>query len=121
LGEFLRMTKLAEFTFNPENLVNIVKNIGATVVLKGAMTRICDEEKIYINTRGGPVFSRGGSGDILAGIIGAQLAQGLGDVTIASALGVTIHGMAGEYLARDRGQIMVRTTEVLDYLPQVIR
>jgi len=121
LGEFLRMTKLAEFTFNPENLVNMVKNIGATVVLKGAMTRICDGEKIYINTRGGPVFSRGGSGDILAGIIGAQLAQGLGDVTIASALGVTIHGMAGEYLARDRGQIMVRTTEVLDYLPQVIR
>jgi NAD(P)H-hydrate epimerase len=121
LGEFLRMTKLAEITFNPSNLINIVKNIGATVVLKGAMTRICDGEKIYINTRGGPVFSRGGSGDILAGIIGAQLAQGNGDVTVASALGVTIHGTAGEYLARNRGQVMVRTTEVLDYLPQVIR
>ena len=121
LGEFLRMTKLAEFTFNPENFINIVNNIGATVVLKGSMTRICDGEKIYINSRGGPVFSRGGSGDILAGIIGSQLAQGLGDVTVASALGVTIHGIAGEYLARNRGQIMVRTTEVLDYLPQVIR
>ena len=121
LGEFLRMTKLVEFNFNPNNLINLIKNIGATVVLKGAMTRICDGERIYINTRGGPVFSRGGSGDILAGIIGAQLAQGIGDVTVASALGVTIHGTAGECLARNRGQIMVRTTEVLDYLPQVIR
>ena len=121
LGEFLRMTKLANFSFDPENLIKIIKNIGATVVLKGAVTRICDGQKIYINTRGGPVFSRGGSGDILAGIIGAQLAQGYSDVTVASALGVSIHGTAGEYLARNRGQIMVRTTEVLDYLPQVIR
>ncbi|MDG1702345.1 MAG: NAD(P)H-hydrate dehydratase [Opitutae bacterium] len=121
LGEFLRMTKLANFSFNSKDLIKMMKNIGATVVLKGAMTRICDGEKIYFNTRGGPVFSRGGSGDILAGIIGAQLAQGYSDAAFASALGVLIHGNAGEYLARNRGQIMVRTTEVLDYLPQVIR
>ena len=121
LGEFLRMTKLANFSFDPESLIKIIKNIGATVVLKGAMTRICDGEKILINTRGGPVFSRGGSGDILAGIIGAQLAQNYSDITLAAALGVSIHGAAGEYLARNRGQIMIRTTEVLDYLPQVVR
>ena len=63
-----------------------------------------------------------GSGDILAGIIGAQLAQGLGDVTVASALGVTIHGIAGEYLARDRGQIMVRTHWGFGlFAPRIIR
>lgn len=120
-GEFLRMSKLMNFTFDSKSLIKMVKNIGATVVLKGAMTRICNGEKIYINTRGGPVFSRGGSGDILAGIIGAQMAQGYSDIALASALGVLIHGIAGEHLARNRGQIMVRTTEVLDYLPQVLR
>lgn len=121
LGEFLRMTKLANFSFDSKDLIKMTKNIRATIVLKGAMTRICDGENIYINTRGGPVFSRGGSGDILAGIIGAQLAQSYSDSALASALGVLIHGKAGEYLARKRGQIMARATDVLDYLPQVLR
>ena len=85
LGEFFRMTKLIDFDFSPKNFIDIVKNIGATIVLKGSITRICDGEKIYINTRGGPVFSRAGSGDILAGIIGAQLSQNQFSVQLAPA------------------------------------
>lgn len=120
-GEFLRMTKLADVRLEIDSLLKIIKNIRATVVLKGAITRISDGEAIYINTRGGPVFSRGGSGDLLAGIIGTQLAQQGQSPLVASILGVLIHGLAGESLARQEGQIMVRTTQVLDHLSRVIR
>ena len=121
IGEFLRMTKLANISLETQELLNIIKNIGATVVLKSGITRISDGQDVYFNTHGGPVFSRGGSGDILAGIIGAQLANPNTDGLSASILGVTLHGHAGELLARERGQVMVRTTEVLDYLAEVIR
>ena len=121
IGEFLRMTKLANISLETKELLNIIKNIGAIVVLKSGITRISDGKDVYFNTHGGPVFSRGGSGDILAGIIGAQLANPNTDGLSASILGVTLHGHAGELLARKRGQVMVRTTEVLDYLAEVIR
>lgn len=121
LGEFLRMTKLSEVRLETDFLLRIIKNIGVTVVLKGAITRISDGEAIYINTRGGPVFSRGGSGDLLAGMIGTQLAQLGQSPLVAAILGVLIHGLAGESLARHSGQIMVRTTQVLDHLPRVLR
>ena len=95
--------------------------MGVTLVLKGPITRICNGEDLIYSTRGGPVLSRGGSGDLLAGIIGAQLAQEGADPLSAATLGVLIHGKAAELLARVSGQIFVRTTEVLDYLPKVIR
>ena len=122
LGEFLRMTKLESFNLSTRNLIKMVQSLGATLVLKGATTRICDGSKVFMNTRGGPVLSRGGSGDLLSGIIGAQLAQYLNQDTLsASIIGVLLHGLAAEYLAQERGQLMVQTTEVLDFLPKVLR
>lgn len=122
LGEFLRMTKLESFKFNSRNLINTIKSIGVTLVLKGPITRICDGQRVVMNTRGGPVLSRGGSGDLLAGIIGGQLAQSLNHNPLSAATtGVLLHGLAAEKLAQERGQIMVQTTEVLEYLPKVLR
>ena len=91
------------------------------MVLKGPITRICNEEHLIYSTRGGPVLSRGGSGDLLAGIIGVQLAQEGADALSVATLGVLIHGKAAELLARTSGQVFVRTTDVLDFLPKVIR
>lgn len=51
-------------------------NIQATVVLKGANTLIGMNEQYYINTLGSPCLAKGGSGDVLSGIIAAYLAQG---------------------------------------------
>lgn len=122
LGEFLRMTKLESFKFNSRNLINMIKSIGVTLVLKGPITRICDGQRVVMNTRGGPVLSRGGSGDLLAGIIGGQLAQVNSHNPLSAAIfGVLLHGLAAEKLAQERGQIMVQTTEVLDFLPKVLR
>ena len=49
---------------------------NVTLLLKGANTLIAKDKKIYINSFGSPVLSKGGSGDVLSGLIGALLAQG---------------------------------------------
>ena len=104
----------------------------ATVVLKGAVTRIAGSPDageggakkrgqparttVYHSFFGGPVLARGGSGDLLAGMIGAQLAQVPEESVLAAARGVVWHGLAAEALARSRGQVAVQTTELLDFL-----
>ncbi len=78
----------------------------AVVVLKGARTIVCDgtldDDYCSINPTGGPELATGGSGDVLAGVIGALLAQGAPAADAARA-GVYIHGLAGERLAADHG------------------
>jgi NAD(P)H-hydrate epimerase len=123
MGEFMRVAKLTEPTYSIGALIEFSRTNRVMTVLKGANTRICDGEKIWYSTRGGPVLSRGGSGDLLAGLIGGQMAQsdkGSG-VTRAVVRGVTLHGLAAERLARSKGQAMVHTTQMLDYLPEILR
>ncbi|MCX5745714.1 MAG: NAD(P)H-hydrate dehydratase [Proteobacteria bacterium] len=75
----------------------------AIVVLKGARTIVCDgtlaDDHCAINPTGGPALATGGSGDVLAGVIGALLAQGIA-AGLAAQIGVYVHGLAGERLAR---------------------
>ncbi|MBI2511543.1 MAG: NAD(P)H-hydrate dehydratase [Opitutae bacterium] len=70
----------------------------------------------YYSFFGGPVLARGGSGDLLAGLIGGLLAQAPNDLLLAAACGVVWHGLAADLLARDKGQVAVQTTQLLDYL-----
>lgn len=65
---------------------------------------------------GGPVLARGGSGDLLAGLIGGLLAQAPDDLWLAAARGVVWHGLAADLFARDKGQVAVQTTQLLEYL-----
>lgn len=121
MGEFMRVAKIAEADFSAKTLMAFSKSNNVVTVLKAPQTRICDGNTILYNTTGGPVLSRGGSGDVLSGLIGGMLAQNNTDVQTAVARGVMLHGLAAQHLARDRGQVMVQTTQVLDYLPEVLR
>ncbi len=101
---------------------------GAVVVRKGPVTRIetagrdgAAEGPVYHSFYGGPVLARGGSGDLLAGLIGARLAHAPGDARAAAAQGVVWHGMAADALARAHGAHAVRTTQLLDYLGAALR
>jgi len=67
-GEFARIAAGA-------SLRKFCGETGATVVLKGSVTRIGTAETVYHSFFGGPVLARGGSGDLLAGLIGGLLAQ----------------------------------------------
>ena len=86
----------------------------STVVLKGARSLIAHPDgQLRINPTGGPALASGGSGDVLAGLIGALLAQGL-DGFDAAALAAYTHGLAGEL----QGSIGV-ASEVARSLPRV--
>jgi len=114
-GEFARINHGAE-------LRTFCKNPGMVVALKGPTTRISDAEgAVYHSFFGGPVLARGGSGDLLAGLIGGLLAQTPADPLLAVARGVAWHGLAADALAREHGQVAVQTTQLLDFLPTALR
>lgn len=101
---------------------------GETVVVfKGSPTRLerysvdSPREPSYVALTGGPVLARGGSGDLLAGLIGGLLAQQPQDLLLAAARGTVWHGLAADLLARDKGQIAVQTTQLLDFLQPALR
>ena len=121
MGEFMRIAKLAEANYSIEVILDFSEAHGVLTVLKGANTRICDGKSVIYNTQGGPVLSRGGSGDLLSGLIGGMIAQNSVCVPTAVAQGIMLHGMAAQLLARAKGQIAVHTTQLLDYLPKVLR
>lgn len=90
-----------------------------TVVLKGAGTIIGSHDgKIWINTTGNPGMATGGMGDVLSGIIGALICQGLPPQEAARAA-VYLHGRAGDLLAESTGT-GYNAGEVADTLPQAI-
>ena len=71
---------------------------GAVVLLKGARSVIATPGgEVWINPTGGPGLATGGTGDVLAGLVGALLAQGC-DPSRAAVLGAYLHGLAGEVL-----------------------
>ena len=121
MGEFMRIAKLSAPDFSVSALMDFCRAYKVTVVLKGANTRICDGRSILYNTHGGPVLSRGGSGDLLAGLIGGMIAQKNTDTQTSVARAVMLHGLAAQRLAREKGQVLVNTTQLLDYLPAVLR
>jgi ADP-dependent NAD(P)H-hydrate dehydratase len=89
---------------------------NAVIVLKGSGTVVTDAEKIYVNTTGNPGMASAGAGDVLTGVIAALCGQGLAHFD-ASILAVYIHGLAADLAAKDKGQISLIATDIIDYLP----
>jgi len=93
----------------------------AVTVRKGPLTQLHSAGAVYHSPFGGPVLARGGSGDLLAGLIGGLLAQAPADPLGAAARGVVWHGLAADELARAHGQVAVTTTQLIEFLPQALR
>jgi len=83
-------------------------------VVKGAGTVVCDGETSTVNRTGNPLLATAGTGDVLAGMIGALLAQGVAAAT-AARLGVCMHGVAADLL-RARGVKRAVAGDVIDEL-----
>lgn len=87
------------------------------LVLKGARSLIATPQgEIFVNGSGNPALASGGSGDVLTGLIGGLLAQGL-PATAASVLGVYLHGLAAERLSRQMGEAGLAASELARELP----
>lgn len=89
---------------------------SCAVVLKGAGTVISGRGRQIINLSGTPALATAGTGDVLAGITGAFLAQGLGPLD-AGALAAYLHGRAGEAAAAELTPVCVTAEDIPEYLP----
>ncbi len=97
----------------------LVARTGATVVLKGARTVIAlPDGKAFVNSTGNPGMATAGTGDVLAGMCGALLAQGL-SCADAARVGVFAHGLAGDLVAERTGQLGLIASDLLQGLQQV--
>lgn len=90
-------------------------------VLKGANTVVASPDgEIFINTTGNPGMAKGGSGDVLTGIIVSFLAQGMDPIDAAKA-GVFIHGLAGDLASLKLGQYGMKASDIIDSIPCAIK
>ena len=87
---------------------------GITCVLKDAATVVAGKDgNLYINSSGCAAMAKGGAGDVLSGVIGGLLAQGM-DEAEAAFLGVYLHGKAGEKAAESQGDRAVLARDLAD-------
>ncbi len=118
-GELARLTGLTVSETVEDRLtaaVNFARQYGVTVAAKGVPTFVAGGGKAYIIPAGNPGLSRGGSGDVLTGIIAAFRAQGLSAVN-AAALGVFIHGAAADIAAEKLSETGMLPSDVIESLP----
>jgi len=98
---------------------SLAARYNAIAVLKGAGTLVCDAQPVpWLNLTGNPGMASAGMGDVLAGMIGALLAQGL-DPMLAVKLAVWAHGTAGDLAAMAGSQTSLTATDLLRGLPDV--
>ncbi|MGA7173094.1 MAG: NAD(P)H-hydrate dehydratase [Candidatus Dormiibacterota bacterium] len=94
----------------------LASELGVVLVLKGAGTVVADPQgRTWVDGHATSVLATGGTGDVLAGLIGAMLAQGL-DPYEAARAGVFVHGEAGTRLSFVRGRAGILASEVADAL-----
>lgn len=122
-GEFSRLTgkPIAEISKNREKeAVSFSQKYGVHLILKGKGTIVSDPEgNAFINTTGGSSLAKGGSGDVLSGILGSFLAMG-DDILAASKKAVFIHGLSGDIAAEEKGEHSVLARDVIAALPKAI-
>jgi NAD(P)H-hydrate epimerase len=93
-----------------------------TLVLKGWRTLVAHPDgQIAVNTSGNPAMAKGGSGDILTGIVAAMLAQFPDDVARAVEAAVYLHGLAGDFAAQAMDEHTVLATDTVMHLSDAFR
>jgi len=98
----------------------VLKN-RCVLVLKGHRTiTALPDGMAFINTSGGPAMAKGGSGDILAGMIAAMIGQGF-PVDKAVTTAVYVHGLAGDLCSAELGEYSVTASDVIAMLPKAIQ
>jgi hydroxyethylthiazole kinase-like uncharacterized protein yjeF len=120
--EFERLAGKATNDFELHQMqIEFSKKYKLIVILKGAHTCISlPSGQCYFNTTGNPGMAKGGSGDVLTGLITGLLAQGY-DSLSASLLGVFIHGYAGDMAKDTIGEIGMTAGDICDFLPAAFK
>lgn len=96
----------------------IQQKYGGVVLLKGAGTVIFDGQQMVVAPVGNPGLASGGCGDVLSGIIGALMAQGMDNMQ-ATVLGVVVHGCAAD-LAAIQGERGMLASDLMPFIRQLV-
>ncbi len=120
-GEMSRLTGMSVKQIQSDRIqtaVDFANEYNVTVVLKGANTVVAapGDKRVFVNTTGNAGMSKGGSGDLLAGITGAFIAQGI-DVLDAAKMAVYFHGLAGDIAAEKYSMTAMSPTDTANCLP----
>ena len=122
MGEMARLCGLsaAEITENRVEIAErFAKEWNVTLVLKGAYTVVAEPDgRTYINMTGNAGMAKGGSGDVLAGLIVGLAAQ---KAENAAEAGVYLHGLAGDLAAEEYGARSMRAAQIIKFLPKAIK
>ena len=98
----------------------LAQDYGVWVVLKGARSiTAAPDGTIFINTSGNPWMASGGQGDVLSGILGGLLVQGIPPEE-AIPFGVYLHGLTADMVVEERGLAPVRATDAIAELPHAL-
>ncbi len=124
-AEFNRLsgTDMEAYQGNREQLIRMLsQKLHCIVVAKDAVTVVAGNQRdeIYINNSGNNGMATAGSGDVLAGLLGALLGQGMGPFD-AACLAVYLHGVAGEQAAEENGCSAVVASDIIKKLMQVMK
>ncbi|MBR4525269.1 MAG: NAD(P)H-hydrate dehydratase [Bacteroidales bacterium] len=117
-GELRRLISWDTMEEKEEALKKLSQETGCVIVSKGFSTEIYTPEGgKYVNTTGNPGLAKGGSGDVLTGLIGGLLARGYSALE-AAALGVWIHGRSADYLTEKCTAEAYSSRDLIDALYQ---
>jgi len=124
-GEFSRLTGLTVKEVEADR-INLARSFATkhkvTLVLKGWRTLVAHPDgSIAVNTTGNPSMAKGGSGDILTGIVAAMLAQFPDNVAEAVEAAVHLHGLAGDFAAHAMDEHTVLATDTVAHLSDAFR
>ncbi|MCD8333445.1 MAG: NAD(P)H-hydrate dehydratase, partial [Clostridiales bacterium] len=124
LGEMARLCKMSVAKIKKDLLAVaevFSSRYNVVVALKDSRTVTAAPcGRTYINTTGNHGMATGGSGDVLSGVIGALLARAV-PAEDAAALGVMLHGMAGDAAAGTVGKTSMTASDIIDGLCAVLR
>jgi NAD(P)H-hydrate epimerase len=121
-GEMARIAGKTTVEVSQNRIISaksVAAEYQAVVALKGARTLVAREDgTVFINPTGNPGMASGGTGDVLAGICGALIAQGLSPED-AAVTGVYAHGLAGDLMVKRKGQMGLIASDLLEGLGEV--
>jgi len=123
-GEMARMLGVGTDAVQGDRL-EVTRSFGRDhrvgLALKGAGTVIGGPDgRVAVNLTGNPGMAKGGSGDVLTGIVGALLARGLDPVGALEA-GCYLHGLAGDLTAAERGEVAMIAGDIIEKLPAALQ
>ncbi len=116
-GEFQRLVgaKIMDRKELEQRAADLAKTMRLVIVLKGHHTFVTDGDHRFHNQTGNPGMATAGAGDVLTGIVTSLVGQGL-SLFDAAVVGVHVHGLAGDLMAKKSGEASLIASDLIDGL-----